>query len=221
MFLFVEWNEQNASTTFAEAEQAATPTSTKEYNDNPEASSSSFQESLPTINNNTVGLSEMVAQRSETTSLSNSVLSITVDSKGADIVGATLLKYYPSKEDTENNIDLMYVNNPVFEFHRLQSGLLSSSGGSTRSRSGTRCGGWRTRTRRTSGRRTASTPNSSPRASCAAPTPCPPAACAPSTRAACGKRRPSKSCTGLGARGRRPSARRCTRHAPSPTLLTR
>ena len=130
MFLFVEWNEQNASTTFAEAEQATTPTTTKEYNDNPEASSSSFQESLPTINNNAVGLSEMVAQRAETTSLSNSVLSITVDSKGADIVGATLLKYYPSKEDTENNIDLMYVNNPVFEFHRLQSGLLSSSGGS-------------------------------------------------------------------------------------------
>jgi len=130
MFLFVEWNEQNARTTFAEAEQAATPTTTKEYNDNPEASSSSFQESLPTIDNNAVGLSEMVAQRSETTSLSNSVLSITVDSKGADIVGATLLKYYPSKEDTENNIDLMYVNNPVFEFHRLQSGLLSSSGGS-------------------------------------------------------------------------------------------
>ena len=57
------------------------------------------------------------------------MLSITVDSKGADIVGATLLKYYPSKDDTENNIDLMYVNNPVFEFHRLQSGLLSSSGG--------------------------------------------------------------------------------------------
>jgi len=130
MFLFVEWNEQDARTTSAEAEQTATPTTTKEYNDNPEASSSSFQESLPTIDNNAVGLSEMVAQRSETTSLSNSVLSITVDSKGADIVGATLLKYYPSKEDTENNIDLMYVNNPVFEFHRLQSGLLSSSGGS-------------------------------------------------------------------------------------------
>ena len=130
MFLFVEWNEQNARTTPAKAELTATPSTTKEYNDNPGARSSSFQESLPTIDNNAVGLSEMVAQRSETTSLSNSVLSITVDSKGADIVGATLLKYYPSKEDTENNIDLMYVNNPVFEFHRLQSGLLSSSGDS-------------------------------------------------------------------------------------------
>ena len=129
MFLFIEWSEQNARTSFVEPEQAETGAPKKEYNDNAEASSSSFQENLPTIDSNTVGVTETVTQRLETTSLSNSVLSITVDSKGADIVGATLLKYYPSKEDTENNIDLMYVNNPVFEFHRLQSGLLSSSGG--------------------------------------------------------------------------------------------
>ena len=130
MFLFVEWSEQNAriAPTVAEQNEIAAPKA--EYSDNAEASSSSFQKNLPTIDNNTVGVSETVAQRSETASLSNSVLSITVDSKGADIVGATLLKYYPSKDDTENNIDLMYVNNPVFEFHRLQSGLLSSNGGS-------------------------------------------------------------------------------------------
>ena len=54
------------------------------------------------------------------------MLSITVDSKGADIIGAKLLKYYPSKNDKDNNIDLMYVNDPLYEFHRLQSGLLSS-----------------------------------------------------------------------------------------------
>ena len=129
MFLFVEWNEQSARTTFTAVEQNERATPKTEYNDTAEASSSSFQDNLPTIDSNTVGVSEAVAQRSETASLSNSVLSITVDSKGADIVGATLLKYYPSKDDTENNIDLMYVNNPVFEFHRLQSGLLSSSGG--------------------------------------------------------------------------------------------
>ena len=129
MFLFVEWNEQSARTTFTAVEQNETATPKTEYSDTAEASSSSFQENLPTIDSNTVGVSETVAQRSETASLSNSVLSITVDSKGADIVGATLLKYYPSKDDTENNIDLMYVNNPVFEFHRLQSGLLSSGGG--------------------------------------------------------------------------------------------
>jgi YidC/Oxa1 family membrane protein insertase len=130
MFLFIEWSEQSARTTFVETEQAKTDTAKKEYSDIAEASSSSFQENLPTIDSNTVGVSDTVPQRSETASLSNNVLSITVDSKGADIVGATLLKYYPSKDDTENNIDLMYVNNPVFEFHRLQSGLLSSSGGS-------------------------------------------------------------------------------------------
>jgi len=130
MFLFIEWNEQSSRTTFAVAEQNETATPGTEYSDNAEASSSSFQENLPTIDSNIVRVLETAAKRSETTSLSNSVLSITVDSKGADIVGATLLKYYPSKDDTENNIDLMYVNNPVFEFHRLQSGLLSSSGGS-------------------------------------------------------------------------------------------
>ena len=107
LFLFIEWNEQGARTTFTAVEQNETATPKTEYSDTAEASSSSFQENLPTIDSNTVGVSETVAQRSETASLSNSVLSITVDSKGADIVGATLLKYYPSKDDTENNIDLM------------------------------------------------------------------------------------------------------------------
>ena len=130
MFIFIEWNEQNARTSFTGVEQTETRAPNKEYSDNAQASSSLFQENLPVIDNKTVGVSETIAQRSETAKISNSVLSITVDSKGADIVGATLLKYFPSKDDKENNIDLMYVNNPVFEFHRLQSGLLSSSGGS-------------------------------------------------------------------------------------------
>ena len=129
LFLFVEWNEQKARTSFTGTSQAETKTPEKE--NNAKTRSAEFQENLPTIDSKTTGIIETVAQRAETTTLSNSVLSITVDSKGADIVGATLLKYYPSKDDKENNINLMYVNNPVFEFHRLQSGLLSSNGSSS------------------------------------------------------------------------------------------
>ena len=130
LFLFVEWNEQNARTSFTEPDRLETKATPNE--NNAESSSAAFQENLPTIDSKTVGVLEGVAQRAaqkvETTTLSNNVLSITIDSKGADIVGATLLKYYPSKDDRANNISLMYVNNPVFEFHRLQSGLLSSDG---------------------------------------------------------------------------------------------
>ena len=130
LFLFVEWNEQNARTSFTEPDRLETKATPNE--NNAESSSAAFQENLPTIDSKTVGVLEGVAQRAaqkvETTTLSNNVLSITIDSKGADIVGATLLKYYPSKDDRANNISLMYVNNPVFEFHRLQSGLLSADG---------------------------------------------------------------------------------------------
>lgn len=130
LFLFVEWNEQNARTSFTEPDRLETKATPNE--NNAENSSAAFQENLPTIDSKTVGVLEGVAQRAaqkvETTTLSNNVLSITIDSKGADIVGATLLKYYPSKDDRANNISLMYVNNPVFEFHRLQSGLLSADG---------------------------------------------------------------------------------------------
>ena len=130
LFLFIEWNEQNTRTSFTEPDRLETKATPNE--NNAESSSAAFQENLPTIDSKTVGVLEGVAQRAaqkvETTTLSNNVLSITIDSKGADIVGATLLKYYPSKDDRANNISLMYVNNPVFEFHRLQSGLLSSDG---------------------------------------------------------------------------------------------
>ena len=69
MFLFVEWNEQSARTTFTAVEQNQRATPKTEYNDTAEASSSSFQDNLPTIDSNTVGVSEAVAQRSETAQL--------------------------------------------------------------------------------------------------------------------------------------------------------
>ena len=76
MFLFIEWNEQTARTTFTAIEQNETTTPKTEYSETVEASSSSFQEDLPTIDSNTAGVSETVAQRSETASLSNSLLSV-------------------------------------------------------------------------------------------------------------------------------------------------
>ena len=57
MFLFIEWNQQNARTTLTAVEQNETATPKTEYSDNAEASSSSFQENLPTIDSNTVGVS--------------------------------------------------------------------------------------------------------------------------------------------------------------------
>jgi len=128
MFLFIEWNEQNQRASFSATEETPQERAEKQYSDNAESSSSSFQSNLPSITNSeSVVSTENSAERPETTTLSNNVLSITVDSKGADIVGATLLKYFPNKKDKQNNVKLMYVNNPVFEFHRLQSGLLSSN----------------------------------------------------------------------------------------------
>ena len=128
MFLFIEWNEQNQRASFSATEETPQERPEKQYSDNAESSSSSFQSNLPSITNSeSVVSTENSAERPETTTLSNNVLSITVDSKGADIVGATLLKYFPNKKDKQNNVKLMYVNNPVFEFHRLQSGLLSSN----------------------------------------------------------------------------------------------
>ena len=129
MFLFIEWNNQgrigapetNQETNLMEAPTDTTPDA--------QISSESFQENLPSISsNNTVMTPDTVSRKLETISLSNNVLSISVDTKGADIVAAKLLNYYPSKKDKDNNVDLMYVNDTISDFHRLQSGLLLTNG---------------------------------------------------------------------------------------------
>ena len=61
LFLFVEWNEQNARTSFTEPDRLETKATPNE--NNAESSSAAFQENLPTIDNKTAGVLEGVAQR--------------------------------------------------------------------------------------------------------------------------------------------------------------
>ena len=129
MFLFIEWNDQSRR---AAIETKPEPSSIQAPDENvydAQFSSESFQENLPSISTNSnIDTLAAVSRKSETISLSNNVLSISVDTKGADIVAAKLLKYYPSKNDQDNKIDLMYMNDTISDFHRLQSGLLSTGG---------------------------------------------------------------------------------------------
>ena len=129
MFLFIEWNNQGPGLQVENQQNVATKNTTTEMQNYADESSTSFQQNLPSINaSEAVTETTPLDKRSETTTISNDVLAITVDSKGADIVGAKLLTYYPNKNEKDTNIELMYINNPLFEFHRLQSGLLSASG---------------------------------------------------------------------------------------------
>ena len=128
MFLYIEWSDQTKPEPQNLLErnqtQASIETATNALN-----SSESFQENLPSItNNNEVNTPITVSPKSQTITLTNNVLSISVDTKGADIVAAKLLKYYPNKNEQDKNIDLMYVNDTISHFHRLQSGLLSTNG---------------------------------------------------------------------------------------------
>ena len=129
VFLLIEWNNQATVLEFESSEQSPTPRALQQNLIGSDQSSESFQENLPSIiTGEPVGITNKPKPKSETSTISNNVLSITVDSKGADIIAAKLLKYYPSKNDKDNNIELMYVNDPLYEFHRLQSGLLSAPG---------------------------------------------------------------------------------------------
>ena len=129
VFLFIEWSNQDTALELERNQESQSPRGLDQNLNTSDESSESFQENLPSINTGElVAITNNIRERSETSTISNNVLSITVDSKGADIIGAKLLKYYPSKNDKDNNIDLMYVNDPLYEFHRLQSGLLSTSG---------------------------------------------------------------------------------------------
>ena len=129
VFLYIEWSNQDTALGYDSNQQSPAPSGLGQTLNTSDESSESFQEHLPNINSGELAAkTNNLKHRSETTTISNNVLSITVDSKGADIIGAKLLKYYPSKNEKDNNIDLMYVNDPLYEFHRLQSGLLSASG---------------------------------------------------------------------------------------------
>ena len=128
MFLFIEWNDQGGPPVSETSQESSLMQAPADTAPDAQVSSESFQDNLPSISKNksTITL-DKASLKSETISLSNNVLAISVDTKGADIVAAKLLKYYPSKKDQENNVDLMYVNDTISDFHRLQSGLLSTS----------------------------------------------------------------------------------------------
>ena len=129
MFLFIEWNNQDPGLQVERQQNPARTSPTIEKLDNADESSVSFQQDLPSINASEADTGTASADiSSETTTISNNVLAITVDSKGADIVSAKLLTYYPNKKEKDTTIELMYINDPLYEFHRLQSGLLSTSG---------------------------------------------------------------------------------------------
>jgi YidC/Oxa1 family membrane protein insertase len=129
VFLFIEWNNQATVLEYESNQQSPTSRALQQNVIGSDQSSELFQENLPSIiTDEPLGKTNNLKAKSETSTISNNVLSITVDSKGADIIGAKLLKYYPSKNDKDNNIELIYVNDPLYEYHRLQSGLLSASG---------------------------------------------------------------------------------------------
>ena len=129
MFLFIEWNDPGVVQPPERTQESSLMQAPADNVSDDQYSSESFQDDLPSISaNNSVITLDTSSNRSETITLSNSVLSISVDTKGADIVAAKLLKYYPSKNEQDKNVDLMYMNDTISDFHRLQSGLLLTNG---------------------------------------------------------------------------------------------
>jgi membrane protein insertase, YidC/Oxa1 family, N-terminal domain len=129
MFLFIEWNDPGEVQTPETTQESSLMQAPADSASDPRLSSESFRDDLPSISaNNSVITPNTTSKRSETITLSNNVLSISVDTKGADIVAAKLLKYYPSKNEQDKNVDLMYMNDTISDFHRLQSGLLLTNG---------------------------------------------------------------------------------------------
>ena len=129
MFLFIEWNDPGRAHPPETTQETSLMQAPSDSAPDTQLSSESFQDDLPSISaNNSVIAPSTTSNRSETIVLSNNVLSISVDTKGADIVAAKLLKYYPSKNEQDKNVDLMYMNDTISDFHRLQSGLLLTNG---------------------------------------------------------------------------------------------
>ena len=73
------------------------------------------------------GVPESEALPANLVSLSNNVLEVFINpDKGADIVEAVLMKYFLSKNDTENKVQLLTLNKN--SYHYFQTGLLSTIG---------------------------------------------------------------------------------------------
>ena len=126
MFLFIEWSDQSRSVAIDKKPEISSTQPPIENVSDAQFSSESFQENLPSISTKSnTGSPSAVSRKTETINLSNSVLSILVDTRGADIVSAKLLKYYPSKNDQDNKVDLMYVNDTISDFFGNSTNLCS------------------------------------------------------------------------------------------------
>ncbi len=84
-----------------------------------------LSDTLPTIENNTVAeATPLSAVRTEL--LKNNVVELYINpNKGADIVGAKLTKYHPSKQQEQTPIELLSLSTDAY--HYFQTGLLSTT----------------------------------------------------------------------------------------------
>ena len=87
VFLYIEWSNQDTALGYDSNQENPAPRGLGQTLNSSDESSESFQENLPSINSGElVAKTNNISERSETTTISNNVLSITVDSKGADII---------------------------------------------------------------------------------------------------------------------------------------
>ena len=86
-----------------------------------------LSDAIPTINTNSPAKDDMPPTL-VTDVLRNNVLEIHINpNKGADIVGAKLLTYHPTKKEVDTPVELLSLNNEGY--HYFQTGLISVRGG--------------------------------------------------------------------------------------------
>ena len=87
----------------------------------------SLSDAIPTINKNNP-VEDVVSTALKTDVIRNNVLEIYINpKKGADIVGAKLMTYHPTKNETDTPIELLSLN--AESYHYFQTGLISVQGG--------------------------------------------------------------------------------------------
>ena len=86
-----------------------------------------LSDAIPTINKNNP-VEDTVSPALRTDVIRNNVLELYINpNKGADIVGAKLLTYHPTKKETDTPIELLSLNKE--SYHYFQTGLISVFGG--------------------------------------------------------------------------------------------
>lgn len=86
-----------------------------------------LSDAIPTISKNDP-VEDAASPPLRTDVIKNNVLELHINpNKGADIVGAKLMAYHPTKKETETPIELLSLNNE--SYHYFQTGLISVLGG--------------------------------------------------------------------------------------------